>query len=1294
MDVEREPGRGKGLACEGKSGAGDNVANGEGHRIEIRDSNGFLIGDHGVQVNNIYYPAASPGTIAPPMVRVSGEIEFPYRGLHAFGEHDAAVFFGREAAATEILQRLSAAVDGPGLLVVSGASGAGKSSLLHAGVVPRRAGAGMADSADGTPWPCLMLTPGSAPLDELAAGIAPLTGASAATLRGVYGDVPSRFALSAREAAGTGRDGQRRRLLLIVDQFEQLFTRCPDEGERQAFIAALHAAATTRSGPEQVPPVLVLLVVRADFEARCAEYRELAASVQDRYLLTAMTETELRVAITKPARRAGSGVDDALVEELIRQAGRVAAPRARRRGHSDGVQALPLLSYVLDQAWRSRVGDTLGLADYARVDGMGSIAASAEEAYGGLSEAHQAGARQIFMRMTTTNADGTVSSDRVTRAELAIGLPEGDVDAVLEAFANEKVRLLTLGADSVEISHEILLTAWDRLARWLDGDLDDRVRYSRLVDDARTWDESRRPPSYLYQAGRIAEVDASARRWDSLPGRYPPLDKTTAAFVAASRKAIRMRRRRLRRGIAAFSVLVLGAGFAVGTAVVYRGNANQQGAIALSEELSVGSTAFGTSEPVFAGQLAVAAWHASPTNEAQSAMTALLTSQQQQGVLPAGTGLFNETGGVAFSPGGRVMATWGNELKLWDVATRTLLTPGADSRDTSDAVFSGNGRLLATIGNGDAQLRNPVTGTIIGKPFPPTTGASGGGALVRAVAFSPDGKILASADSAGYIRLWNTATGEPVGSPLPVDPHNEAGVTAVAFSPDGRVLTSAGGGVQFWDAATGARITAAEPDHDGSVTELAFSPDGATMATASSSGYVRLWNTATRRMVGKPLLDGSKSFSPPAVAFSPDGRSLVTIGGNGNAQLWNVAARSARSIPVPAAVPARGPGSVAFSPDGTILAIATSGGAVRLMRTATWRPPGAPFPAVRASTSAYGVAFSPDGRILAVAGSDGYVRLWDPATGTRVGKPLPADQGSPDGGVSAVAFSPDGTLLASADGNGYVRFWNPATGAPVGHSLPANPGDMVYAISFSPDGRMLAVNMDNGLIGLWNVVTRQRIGKPLKVETGVSGGTNEEPMFSPRGDVLATVDLQGGIHLWNIATGAQVRAITGLPEGAGIAFSPDGSLLAASDLNGEVKVWDVSTGGVLSDASSTLPASFPRPTRQDLDVVFSPDGKLLATIGGASQLQLRDPLTGADVGLPVTLDSLPESLAFSPDGATLAATEANGEVQLWRTRLLADPYTVLCAEVGPPTGRFSIANRASPISFPAGTCAATWGPAQ
>lgn len=1294
VDVERETGTGEDLAGAQKPGAGDSLANGDGRGIEIRDSSGFLIGDHGVQVNNIYYPAASPGTVAPPpMVRVSGEIEFPYRGLQAFGEHDAAVFFGREAAATEILQRLSAAVGGPGLLIVSGASGAGKSSLLQAGVVPRRAGAGLADAADGAPWPCLMLTPGSAPLDELAARIAPLTGASAATLRGVYGDVPERFALSAREAAGRGRSGRRRRLLLIVDQFEQLFTRCSDEGERQAFIAALHAAATIRSGPELVPPILVLLAVRADFEARCAEYLELRASVQDRYLLTAMTETELRLAITEPARRAGSGVDDALVEELIRQAGRVAAPRTRRRGHSDGTQALPLLSYVLDQAWRNRTGDTLGLADYARVDGMGSIAASAEEAYGGLSEAHRAAVRQIFMRMTTTNADGTVSSARVTRAELAIGLPDGDVNAVLEAFADEKVRLLTLGADSVEISHEVLLTAWDRLARWLDGDLDNRVRYSRLVDDARTWDESLRAPSYLYQAGRIAEVDASARRWDSLPGRYPPLDETTAAFVGASRKAMRVRRRWIQGGIAAFSALVLGAGFAVGTAVFYRGNANQKGAIALSEELALGSTAFGISEPVFAGQLAVAAWHASPTIEAQSAMTALLTGQQQQGILPSGTGPFQETGGVAFSPGGRVMATWGNELKLWDVTTRTLLATGTDSRYASDAVFSGNGRLLATVGNGDAQLRSPVTGTVIGRPFPPTAGTSGNGAVVTAVAFSPDGKVLASADSAGYIRLWNTATGAPVGRPLPVDPHDEAGVTAVAFSPDGRVLVSAGGGVQFWDAVTGIQVAAAKPDHDGRVTELAFSPDGAMMATASSSGYVRLWNTATRRMVGKPLLGGSRSFSNPAVAFNPDGRSLVTIGGNGNAQLWNVAARSARPIPVPAAIPARGPGSVAFSPDGTLLAIATSRGAVRLVRTATWRPLGAPLRPVRAGTPAYGVAFSPDGHMLAVAGSDGYVQLWDPATGTHAGKPLLADQGSPDGGVSAVAFSPDGTLLASADGNGYVRFWDPATGSPVGHSLPANLGDQVHAISFSPDGRTLAVNMDNGLIGLWNVITRQRIGKPLRVEAGVSGGTNEEPVFSPRGNVLATVDLQGGIHLWDTATGTQVRAITGLPGGASIAFSPDGSLLASSDPNGEVKVWNVSTGRVLSDASSTLSDNFPLATEQGLAVAFSPDGKLLATIGGASQLQLRDPLTGAGVGLPVTLDSMPEFLAFSPDGTTLAATEANGEVQLWQTRLLADPYGILCAEVGPPTGSFGIANGASPVSFPVGTCAAAWGPA-
>ena len=276
----------------------------------------------------------------------------------------------------------------------------------------------------------MVFTPTRAPLDELALRVAPLAGADAAAVRRGLAADPAWFALTARQAAlagppgparrtgwplGTARSATARRLLLVVDQFEELFTQCAEEGQRRAFITALHAAATAGHGPDQTPAALVVLGVRADFEARCADYPQLAGPVQDRYLVTAMTERQLRMAITEPAKKAGSKVDDDLTDLLL------AEVRTGQPG-TFGAGVLPLLSHALDQAWRSRTGQALTLADYERTGGIdGAVAASAQRAYDGLTPAQQAAARQVFVRLTATSSDGVDTADRVTRAELTAG---------------------------------------------------------------------------------------------------------------------------------------------------------------------------------------------------------------------------------------------------------------------------------------------------------------------------------------------------------------------------------------------------------------------------------------------------------------------------------------------------------------------------------------------------------------------------------------------------------------------------------------------------------------------------------------------------------------------------------------------------------------------------------------------------------------------------------------------------------------------------------------------------------
>ena len=1247
------------------------------------------------------FVAAARGNVPPAQVLAAAEgagprpgavTGSPYRGLAVFGEQDAAFFFGREAATAQVLDRMSRHLEGTGLLVVSGVSGAGKSSLLRAGVLPRIRAAGLASAPGAASWPCLVFTPTHAPLDELALRVAPLAGTDAAAVRrGLAADADG-FALTARQAAlarpyrppGTNGSAAERdqpsrqgRLLLVVDQFEELFTQCPDEGQRRAFITALHAAATARHGPDPTPAALVVLGVRADFEARCADYPELAGPVQDRYLVTAMTERQLRMAITEPAKKAGSMVDGDLTGLLL------AEVRTGQPGTS-GAGVLPLLSHALDQAWRSRTGETLTLADYERTGGIeGAVAASAQRVYDALTPAQQAAARQVFLRLTATSPEGVDYADRATRAELTDGKSAAeaqDVEAVLEAFATE--RLLTLAAGTVELSHEALLTAWPLLRdTWLADTHADRIVRSRLQTTAAEWARQSRDRSYLYSGTLLAAATGTAARIGADPARHPPLSQTERDFLHASSHAHRRTVRLWRAVIAGLLALTLVAVTAAGiaahnaaTAARNAASAERQHAIALSRQLAAESLNIDGTNPVTARRLAVAAWAVFRTGQAVSAITTLLAEQQQRGMLPADP---STVFAVAFSPGARLLASAGGDgtVRLWNPATGRQVgkTLHASAQyGVHGVAFRPDGKLLATAdGDGTVRLWNPATGRQVGKTLhasAKTTARYG----VRAVAFSHDGKLLASAGADGTVRLWNPATGRQVGKTL----HASAqyGVYGVAFRPDGKLLASAGadGTVRLWNPATGRQVgktlqTGSGPL--GGAPAVAFSPDGKLLAIGSGDGTVRLWNPATGRQVGKTLQTGSGPLGGvQGLSFRSDGKLLASADGDGTVWLWNPATGQPVGAPIQATGPLNGVRGVTFSPNGKLLASAGGDGMVRLWNPATGRPVGAPLqigsgPAGGVSA----VAFRPGGNLLVIGGGDGTVRLWKPATGQPVGKTIQTGSG-PAGGVNAVAFRPDGKLLASAGADGTVRLWNPATGRQVGKTLHASTRYGVYGVAFSHDGKLLASADGDGTVRLWNPATGRQVGKTLHASAQYNGV--HAVAFSPGDKLLAGSAGDGTVRLWDPATGRRVATLqtgTGPNTGVyGVAFSPNGKLLAGGCGDGTVRLWNLATsrpvGKILHATTSTVYGTDA--------VAFSPDGKLLVTGELDGTVRAWNPATGQPVGASIQIDSGPLGavfvVAFRSDGKLLASGGKDGTVRLWQVSLFAHPYAALCAYVGPP----------------------------
>ena len=827
----------------------------------------------------------------------------PYLGLVPFQERDGPVFYGRGELVTQLVRKLAWRLDGTGMLLLAGDSGAGKSSLLRAGLMPRLAAGALGPGSQR--WPRLVIRPTDNPLRELAMKLAEAAGADPISVHQSLSAAPGQAPMLAEHAvrnavgsdsgAGSAMAGDAAacgtpRLVLVVDQFEELFTVGGNVGagraERQAFIAALHAMAAVPAGPHKVPSALVVVAVRADFLGQIIAYPPLKAALDaGPFTVGPMSEAELRLAITGPAAEAGLAVEPALVEAVITE-----LREGGFRGLGTGV--LPLMSQAMAATWEYREGSELTVRAYRRAGGVAdSVNRSAQAAYDTLTGTQKDAVRLVFSRLTVITPDGRFARRRCARADLrspGTHTPT-DINAVIDIFNSH--RLLVLGQNMVEIVHDILLQAWKQLADWLGDDQLDRALYSQIITDAQIWENNGRDSSYLYWPGRMATIDAATARWRQAPARYLPLPATGAAFLAAAHRAARRAAWR-RRGVIAGVFLTVSALTIAGIAVSDAASASRQHAMALSRQLAAESLAIASSDSVTARRLAVAAWSISHTDQARSAMTTLLIEQQPNGMLRADRSGSGVTG-VAFSYNGKLLAAaYGDGyVRLWSLATRRAL--GALPADTgrgggvNAVAFSPDGTLLASAdADGTIRIWNPVTGQPTGAAL-----HAGIGSAVHGVAFSLDGTLLASADADGTIRIWNPVTGQIVG-PLLADTPRGGGVNAVAFSPDGTLLASADadGTIRVWGRAAGQfpSIPLARYAVAGSaVNAVAFSPDGKLLASAEVDGTVQLWNLAAGQQAGAALQVGI-GYPVNGVAFSPDGKLIAAADADGTVRMWPV----------------------------------------------------------------------------------------------------------------------------------------------------------------------------------------------------------------------------------------------------------------------------------------------------------------------------------------------------------------------------------------------------------------------
>ncbi|WP_280275796.1 RIP homotypic interaction motif-containing protein [Nocardia wallacei] len=1214
------------------AGPGGDAGTGSGRAVDARHAQGVQIGDHNTQVIYSYHGTWSDGVAPAPLIGFTGEVESPYRGLGWFSERDAPFFYGRDSAIDEVRQRLSRRLKQAGILIVTGVSGAGKSSLVRAGVISRIHREGLKGAPQAHAWPCLLLTAGHSPLDELAIATAQLADLDATTVRRELHTDPAGFAVTAAQAArrlSTPESGDGGGLILIVDQFEQVFTQCPDPTQRQAFITALHAAATTRHAETTV---LVVLVVRADFEAGCGDYEELIDAVQHHYLVTAMTERQLRMAITEPAKQAGSRVDDDLTDQLLREIRTRVADSTASVTERSVAGVLPLLSYALDRTWRLRAAGPMTIGAYERSGGLeGAVADSAHRAYSSLTQSQQSVARRVFTRLVIAGTDGADTADRVQRRDLSWrGVDDNDVDAVLAAFAGE--RLLTLGAETVEISHEVLLSTWPLLRdTWLAETRENRAVCARLRTAAAEWERQDRDAAHLYSGRILDSATAAADHVAADPARYPPLGDSEQQFLAAG---IRAQRRRSRQRYAAVGVLMfLVVALTAATLVAVRASVRfaRQRDQAVAAELVSRSEQLAPTDPDGSRVTALAAWRIAPGPETRHALL-LAAGNPATAKLPVP----GQVSSVAFSPDGATLATASNDdtVRLWDVRSRKPVgEPLTSNRVMSSVAFGPEGTILAAGGaDGTVRLWNAHSRQPIGELL------SGNNRSVYSVAFSHDGGTLATSSADGTVRLWDVRSRQPNGGPLT---GHTGIVLSVAFSNEGTTLATGGadGTVRLWDARSHQPIGEPLTGHTGPVSSVAFSPDGASLATGGQDHTIRLWDVPTRQPIGEPLTGHTGPVS--SVAFSPDGTDLATAGWDNTVRLWNT--RSRRPIGEPLTGHTSLVSSLAFSPDGTDLATAGWDNTVRLWNMHSRRPIGEPF----TNDAGEVYSFGPDGTTLAVGSNDGAVRLWDVRSRQPIGEPL-------TGSVSSLVFSPDRATLATGDSDGTVRLWDAHSRTPIGDPLTGRTEGAVSSIVFNRNGTTLAAASADGPVRLWDVHSRKPIDSPPIGDTG----TSPLVAFSRDGTTLATVgsNMFDNVRLWDVRsrrpTGQPLAGRTG--RVSSMAFSPDGATLAIADEDNTVnslRLWDVRTRQPIGEP-------FTGYTGPVASVVFSPDGATLATVSHDGTVRLWDVRSRRTIGEP--LAGQVESMAFSPDGTTLATADRDNTVRLWDVDFTIRPEISLC----------------------------------
>ncbi|MFC1959131.1 ABC transporter substrate-binding protein [Chloroflexota bacterium] len=1203
----------------------------------------------------------------------------PYKGLRAFQPADHDDFFGREALIDDLVSQLAENGAMSRFLAIVGPSGSGKSSLVKAGLIPAL---WRGDLSGSERWFIVDMLPGTHPLDTLEVALMKVAADQAGNLR----EQLQRDERGLLRVADLILPDDSSDLVLIIDQFEEVFTLVDDEAVREHFLAMLTTAVIAPRSR-----VRIVVTLRADFYDRPLRYPGFGELVRDQMqTIMPLSAEELERAIVRPAKQVGvkfeEGLVPAIIEEIHYQPG-----------------GLPLLQYALTELFEQRDNHTLTHAAYQTIGGMvGALAGRADEIFDGLDKAGQETTRQMFLRLVTLGEGVEDTRRRVKRSELLAVTEDFDLmDEIIDTYAG--YRLLALDNDpetrspTVEVGHEAILREWERLRSWL-NEYRDEIRLQRQLSHAtEEWIEAGQDTSYLVRGTRLEQLESWVAETElALTGKERQFLEASIAEQEQQNMLEDTRKRRFRLGVSvAFAIVTI---LGVLSFLLYRqsesnlGLAQRRADEAASIALAIrAQQVFDNGDSLLALSLAqIANRIPDPPLDVQRTLNNLsyypgirrIVDQRHTDAVRS----------VAFSPDGR-MALSGScaeggtncvrgELFLWDVATgQQLHNMEGHTAGVNDAIFNPDPNVRTAVSASDDQTLIlwdvDQTSSTFGQQLHTFAGHTG---EVNSVAFSHNGKTALSASNDQTLILWDVdQTSSTFGQQLHTFTGHTAGWQSVAFSPDGRIAISASthSDGTLWDvdmsSPTFGEQLQSLAGHSGVVNNVVFSPDGKTVLSAATDSTLILWDIdATSPTFGEQLriFVGYSHQPVNDVAFSPDGRTAVSVSDD-SLIVWDVDPTSP-TVNQKLQTLTGHTGflrNVAFSPDGrTVLTGSICGSDRSCGELILWDvAPGAQLQTFIGHTSpVYNVAFSHDGRTALSASFDDTLILWDVDTASPdFGKQILTLEGHTDR-VYGVDFSADGRIALSGSFDNTLILWNVDTSSPdFGEQIHTLEGhtDQVYDVVFNPDDRTALSASEDGTLILWDVdEASATFGQPLRNLEGHTWAVNSAA-FSPDGRTALSASKDSTLILWDVdqtspTFGQQRHTLEGHSSWVwDVAFSPDGQTALSVSEDGTLILWDV------DEASATFGQqirTFVDNVSRMSSVDFSADGRtaLASSCGDLDShyyyycdvgtITLWDIETGEQLSTFTGHAGAVFNVAFSPNGQTALSASADHTARLWR----------------------------------------------